>query len=320
MLSRGAASDDELLAIAAKTVGTISEVVVSLTALDLALPDADGLKWFNWLYLSVTKAVDLSVGAPPGNGPVWNCPDWLARLDVVFAGLYLSALAKWLTPGEIAPKCWKVLFRARNDARLARIQFALAGVNAHIDHDLPGALVQTCREFSIEPVHLSPQYRDYCAINDLLDGIVDTAKKELPVGLLGDNLPSLNLVENLVVALWFLWRHRVLCDPATAHGPPCSGGAHCRPEWPYRSPRIALLFHRTNSGRAFLAPLVCDRVLRPGRRCAAGGTVESICIHRQPRLYFARYAGHANHGRGHIDRRLCRSVGSAGMVADAGAG
>jgi Family of unknown function (DUF5995) len=208
MPSPCAASDEELRAIAAKAVSTIPDVIASLTALDLALPDSDGLKWFNWLYLKVTKAVDLSIGAQSPTGaapshPVWNSPDWLTRLDVVFAGLYLDALAKWLTPGETAPKCWQVLFRARNDVRLARIQFALAGVNAHIDHDLPSAIVQTCREFSVEPVHLSPQYRDYTAINDLLDGIIDTAKKELLVGLLGDNLPSLNLVENLV-AMWGL--------------------------------------------------------------------------------------------------------------------
>lgn len=201
MLSPCAASDAELLSIAVKPVTTIPDVVACLTALDVALPDSDGLKWFNWLYLTVTKAVDLSVGA--GNGPAWKCPDWLTRLDVVFAGLYLDALAKWLTPGETAPRCWQVLFRARNDARLARIQFALAGMNAHIDRDLSSAVVRTCREFAVEPVHLSPQYQDYCAINDLLDGIIDTAKKELLVGLLGDNLPSLNLVENLV-AMWGL--------------------------------------------------------------------------------------------------------------------
>ncbi len=216
MLSPTAASDEELLEIAVKPVSSIPDVVASLTALDLALPDSDGLKWFNWLYLTVTRAVDLSVGARSQNLPAWNCPDWLTRLDVVFAGLYLDALAKWLTPGETAPKCWQVLFRARNDVRLARIQFALAGMNAHIDHDLSIAVVQTCREFSIAPVHLSPEYQDYCAVNDLLDGIIDTAKKELLVGLLGDNLPSLNLVENLM-AMWglrgtreFAWTHAEL--------------------------------------------------------------------------------------------------------------
>lgn len=202
MASPCAPTDGELLAIASKPVNSIPDVIASFAALGQALPDTDGLQWFNQLYLTVTKAVDLSIGAGPGTRP-WNCPDWLSRLDVVFAGLYLDALTKWLTPGETAPKCWQVLFRARNDARLARIQFALAGMNAHIDHDLSIAVVRTCREFGIEPVHLSPQYLDYSGINDLLDGIIDTAKKELLVGLLGDNLPSLNLVENLT-AMWGL--------------------------------------------------------------------------------------------------------------------
>ena len=109
--------------------------------------------------------------------------DWLTRLDVVFASLYLGALA------QAPPKCWQVLFDARNDTRLARIQFALAGMNAHIDHDLPLAVCSVCREFGIVPVHQSPQYRDYSQVDDLLDGIVEEAKKELMVGLLGDALP-----------------------------------------------------------------------------------------------------------------------------------
>ena len=200
MASPAAQIDNELLAIASKPVTSIPDVVAAFTALDAALPDSDGLKWFNWLYLTVTKAVDLSIGSGTRH---WNSPDWLSRLDVVFAGLYLDALAKWLTPGETASKCWQVLFRARNDARLARIQFAFAGMNAHIDHDLAIAVVQTCHEFGIEPTHLSPQYDDYCGVNDLLDGIIDTAKKELLVGLLGNNLPSLDLVENLM-AMWGL--------------------------------------------------------------------------------------------------------------------
>ena len=150
----------------------------------------------------MTKAVDLSIGDSAGASK-WNSPDWLARLDVVFAELYLGALVQCLTTFVIPPKCWKVLIEARNDTRLARIQFALAGMNAHIDHDLPIAVGAACREFGIAPVHLSPQYQDYCQVNDLLDGIIYQAKKELLVGLLGNALPSINLVENLM-AMWGL--------------------------------------------------------------------------------------------------------------------
>ena len=173
--------------IASSPVNTISDVIEVFSAIDESLHDSDGLKWFNRLYLQVTKAVDGSVSAGQSNNP-----EWLTRLDVVFAGLYLDALAK------SAPKCWQVLLDARQDVRLARIQFALAGMNAHIDHDLAIAVTQTCREFSIIPMHLSPEYQDYCGVNDLLDGLIETAKKELLVGLLGNPLPCLQLVENLV--------------------------------------------------------------------------------------------------------------------------
>jgi len=184
-----------LLAIATKPVTTIADVIAALEAIDALLPDTDGLKWFNWLYLTVTKAVDSNISTG-----TWRNPAWLTQLDVVFAGLYLSALSEWLTPGETAPKCWAVLFEARNDAKLARIQFALAGINAHIDHDLSEAVVETCSQFGIAPVHQSPEYLDYTQVNDILDPIVDQAKAQLLTGLLGDNLPSINFVENMVAA------------------------------------------------------------------------------------------------------------------------
>jgi hypothetical protein len=187
--------DSPLLAIATKPVTTIPDVIASLEAIDALLPVTDGLKWFNWLYLIVTKAVDLNIGAN-----TFHNPAWLTQLDVVFAGLYFSALADWLTPGETAPKCWSTFFNARNDAKLARVQFALAGINAHIDHDLSEAIVETCRQFGITPVHQSPEYLDYTQVNNILNPIVDQAKTQLLTGLLGDDLPSIDYVENMVAA------------------------------------------------------------------------------------------------------------------------
>ena len=40
----------------------------------------------------------------------------------------------------------------------ARIQFALAGMNAHINHDLALALIETNKEFGIEPGLASPEH------------------------------------------------------------------------------------------------------------------------------------------------------------------
>ena len=208
-MSASAGTDAQLLAIATNPVHSISEVIASLESIDSVLADADGLKWFNWLYLTVTRAVDQSVGAS-----TWRNPAWLAQLDVVFARLYLNAVLQWLSPGQSAPKCWQVLFRSRNDARLARVQFALAGVNAHIDHDLSLAVVETCRQFGIKPVHLSDVYLDYCHVNDVLDPIIDQAKSVLLTGLLGNCLPHINFVEDLVAGFGL----RKVREAAWVHG------------------------------------------------------------------------------------------------------
>jgi len=95
------------------------------------------LKWFNWLYLQVTQAVEARVA----DGGFADNP-WLAQLDVEFAGLYFSALQSWLS-GQATPACWQVLFAGRSQVAIVRIQFALAGLNAHINHALSEAMVST---------------------------------------------------------------------------------------------------------------------------------------------------------------------------------
>jgi hypothetical protein len=64
---------------------TIDEVLRRMESIDQLLPDRDGLKWFNRLYMMVTKEVDLR---PPVGG--WKDADWLLLLDVVFAVLFPS--------------------------------------------------------------------------------------------------------------------------------------------------------------------------------------------------------------------------------------
>lgn len=173
-------------------------MIAALRSIDSILPESDGLKWFNWLYLQVTEAV----GASVGQGQLSDAA-WLADLDVRFASLYLNALERWLsshgpTSGPAAPGCWSAIFRRRDDARLARIQFAIAGVNAHINHDLALAIVATCEASDIAPSRDSQQYRDYTSLNATLDSLIDTAKNTLRVGLLGQALPPLGQVEDKI--------------------------------------------------------------------------------------------------------------------------
>jgi hypothetical protein len=92
------------------------------------------------------------------------------------------------------------LFDRRNQVLVARIQFALAGINAHINHDLALAIDATCQVRQTSPSHDSPEYRDYVSVNHTLDGLVDLAKQKLMVRLLGDALPAVSHLEDTVAA------------------------------------------------------------------------------------------------------------------------
>ncbi len=113
--------------------------------------------------------------------------------------LYFGALASSLS-GQPTPDCWQVLFSSRNQTLIARIQFALAGVNAHINHDLPQAIVSNCQATATVPQHGTAQYNDYTALNSTLDSLIETAKRELHVRLLGDPLPPVSHLEDTIAA------------------------------------------------------------------------------------------------------------------------
>jgi hypothetical protein len=186
--------DSMLLAAVQNPPQSIADVLQSLRTIDSICVDGDGLKWFNWLYLQVTEAVEIRVAS----GGFANAA-WLAELDVQFARLYLDA-AKSILSGGPAAGCWRILFEKRSQTPIARVQFALAGINAHINHDLPEAIVSTCQAAATTPLHGSTQYNDYTAVNTTLDGIIQSAIKTLHVRLLGDALPVVSHLEETLAA------------------------------------------------------------------------------------------------------------------------
>lgn len=186
--------DAALLATVQTAPQSISDVLRSLRTIDTTCIDGDGLKWFNWLYLQVTQAVEERVISGG-----FNDPAWLAQLDVDFANLYFSALKSSLS-GQPAPACWQVFFDRRNQAAIARIQFALAGINAHINHDLAEALVTTCQATGTIPDHGGTHYNDYTALNSTLDQLIESAKSTLNLRLLGDALPPVSHLEDTIAA------------------------------------------------------------------------------------------------------------------------
>jgi hypothetical protein len=192
--------DPALLTAVATAPQTIPDVIQILENIESICIDGDGLKWFNWLYLQVTQAVEARVNlTDPTNPARFADPSWIAQLDVAFARYYLAAIQTSLS-GAATPGCWQALFAVRNQPSIARIQFALAGMNAHINHDLPQAVVSTCKATDLPPQHVTTQYTDYTALNTTLDSLIEAAKITLRVRLLGDALPPVSTVDNTLAA------------------------------------------------------------------------------------------------------------------------
>jgi hypothetical protein len=139
---------------------SVPAVIARLRHIDDELPAGDGAAVFNHVYLTVTE----EVAAGLERARVFHDPVFMAHLDVTFAGLWLEA---YDAPETAVPKAWAALFERRNDRTVLPIQFALAGMNSHIAHDLPVAVVRTCRDLGASPRDAGVR-DDYEKVNDLL--------------------------------------------------------------------------------------------------------------------------------------------------------
>jgi uncharacterized protein DUF5995 len=168
--------------LAARSVRSIDDVVAIMTAIDQALPDSDGVKWFNRLYLRVT----VSVNAAAATATAFQDAAFLRRLDVVFANLYFDAAAAGEVDPVNAPSAWRPLFQSRHDRGIARLQFALAGMNAHINRDLAAGIVHCYGEMGGAPAVTDVRHTDFEQINGLLERVEGEVKTEFTTGLVGE--------------------------------------------------------------------------------------------------------------------------------------
>jgi Family of unknown function (DUF5995) len=184
-------SCQKILALLAKraALATIGEVIQVMQDLDSMLLSSDGLKWFNLLYLCVTQAVYEN---PPAGG--WGDQKWLTRL-------YFDALASSCLDPTKVPRAWMALFEARDNPGIERVQFALAGINAHINHDLPLASVQTGKDLHIPPDRNSREYSDFDKVNSLLNEVMPGTLKVLATGILGELAQDTGTIGRLL-AMW----------------------------------------------------------------------------------------------------------------------
>jgi Family of unknown function (DUF5995) len=175
---------------------TVDEVIARMEAIVAPLRAGDGVCCFTRLYLDVTQAVQAQLARTS-----FADPEFLSQLDVVFAGLFFDALE-----APKPPHAWAPLLEARGRRGIAPLQFALAGMNAHINRDLPVALVTCWREYGIKP----DAHGDFERVNSLLEQ-VEAREKERYLG------GPLRLVDRLVhrfdriddvLAMWNVRRAR----------------------------------------------------------------------------------------------------------------
>ena len=119
------------------------------------------------------------------------------------------AIADSLSNSPSTPSAWDALFEARYRTGIDRIQFAMAGMNAHINHDLALALLETDALLNVVPDLNSPQHADYEAVNGLLKAVMPAALQVLATGILGELAQDTGKIGR-ILAFWDICRARDL--------------------------------------------------------------------------------------------------------------
>jgi len=151
-------------------VTSVAGAIARMEALAAALPAADGLACFNRMYLDVTRQVNSELGQG-----FYADTAFMTQLDVTFANLYFTAADAAGTPAAV-PLAWRPLAEQRATAGIEPVQFALAGMNAHISHDLPIALVSACTALATTP-EAGSHFADYQKVDQLLDAAEQSVRQ-----------------------------------------------------------------------------------------------------------------------------------------------
>jgi Family of unknown function (DUF5995) len=103
--------------------------------------------------------------------------EWVERWDVAFADLYLEALETALA-GRSPSRPWGIAFSA--PAYLPALRHVLLGMNAHINYDLPQALVAVIADEEFDDAELlARREADHRAIDHVLASRVAAEDDEL---------------------------------------------------------------------------------------------------------------------------------------------
>ncbi|MGI5400326.1 DUF5995 family protein [Streptomyces sp. CA-135486] len=151
----------------------VGSVVERMRSFRAKWPATDGVAVFNRVYLAVTEEIGRRIG-----GGEFADRRAAVTLDVLFARRYLTAVDA-AAAGHRPPACWRPLFQYRRHPGVRPLQFALAGINAHIGHDLALAVVDTCCALGCEPADLEGEFD---RVGDILTLLEERIREDLMPG------------------------------------------------------------------------------------------------------------------------------------------
>jgi hypothetical protein len=148
---------------------TIDEILSELDQIiHWARDEQNRLGYFATLYRNVTLKV--KEGIATGS---FEDGARMEKLDVTFAGRYLSALENFRA-GRATSKCWLVAFQTASQWSPIILQQLLIGMNAHINFDL-GIAAQ-----AVAPGDALPALEtDFNRINDILGGMINKVRSDV---------------------------------------------------------------------------------------------------------------------------------------------
>ncbi|MFF9479207.1 DUF5995 family protein [Streptomyces sp. NPDC014733] len=140
-----------------------------------ALPDGDGVAVFTRACLTAARQAETAGAADRGLFPG---AVGAGELELRLARRYAAAVDA-AAAGLPVPACWRPLFQLRHHPGIRPLQFALAGLNAQVGHDLVLAVVESCRALDCEPARLEG---DFEQLGTALGGLEEHLRDSLAPG------------------------------------------------------------------------------------------------------------------------------------------
>lgn len=117
---------------------------------------------------------------------VYEHPEIIERLDVIFFNRYLEALDRYRR-GQATTRSWSVAFQAARSSWPITLQHLTLGMNAHINFDLGVAVAETC-----EAEGLPLLQNDFNKMNAILASLLGDVQDDLT-----DIWPTLGVLDRL---------------------------------------------------------------------------------------------------------------------------